>query len=976
MSSPSPPNISPRAKARLPPNAQLPRAATVTPTPRAIRSPSGSMPRSISLATEALASSSPPPAGFDHIARARGGLADIEDEYSTAATPARSVMILPRAEAARRLRRHLVTRPADSSPALGSQPRSYGSVGYSDTEANGGYSGDDDNDDENIYMGATRDDVVVDPFTLPSGDITHQLYKWQEEHARAEAGGSPSSRNRHNRTRSFSVAPSDSEWDVTYTPYHILAPGGFRRQFVHDRAERQGRPANILTANFVDFIGLYGHFAGGSYPSDEDDEEDVEGEEEGPEIPGLPPTERVRLIRAAKRQEARDIKATASPQKAFFLLVKSFVGTGVLVLPRAFLNGGLIFSTILMSAIAWYALHCMIMLSDVYLKLGGSYGDLALKLYGRPLKYCVMVSIVLAQLGFCCAYVIFVATNMRDLWNTITECQHQYPTEMWILFQLLIYIPLAFVRKIKKFASLSLVGNFFILIGLGYLFVYDLWSIATRGPAKVVQFNPSKFPLLVGTAAFSYEGISLVIPIVESMERKDKFNGVLTASLVICAGLFVIIGALSYLTFGEAVEAVILLNLPNDSVWTLSVQFLYSLAIIMSVPLQLFPAIRIIESGLFTQSGKGNPVVKWQKNLFRTLMVGFIAMVAIFGADKLDNFIAIVGASSCLPLSFLYPVMLHYRSLADTWRAKAKDVVLIAIALFGLVWQWLGTSDSSSLLVTHSATECRLINTHSERSMHRMNSSRIPSHDGMQPQVSADFAHWHDDPQGQAAAASVVHLQSTHLHESAMAPSPLQPQPAPQPQVPAVVAHWHDDPQGQAAAASVVHLQSTHVHESAMAPFPLQPQPAPQPQVPAVVAHWHDDPQGQAAAASVVHLQSTHVHESAMAPFPLQPQPAPQPQVPAVVAHWHDDPHGQAAGAVSFLAGQHEGASDFAPQHDLGALAGAAVVPQLAHEQFTHSHLSPHLHVLQLAVAGQVHDVTPSWVQVHVLESHSPLQLH
>ncbi|KAJ2836360.1 hypothetical protein FBU31_001389, partial [Coemansia sp. 'formosensis'] len=704
------------------------------------------------------------------------------------------------------------------------------------------------------------------------------------------------------------------------------------------------------------------------YPSDEDDEEDVEGEEEGPEIPGLPPTERVRLIRAAKRQQARDIKATASPQKAFFLLVKSFVGTGVLVLPRAFLNGGLIFSTILMSSIAWYALHCMIMLSDVYLKLGGSYGDLALKLYGRPLKYCVMVSIVLAQLGFCCAYVIFVATNMRDLWNTITECRHQYPTEMWILFQLLIYIPLAFVRKIKKFASLSLVGNFFILIGLGYLFIYDLWSIAARGPAKVVQFNPSKFPLLVGTAAFSYEGISLVIPIVESMERKDKFNGVLTASLVICAGLFVTIGALSYLTFGEAVEAVILLNLPNDSVWTLSVQFLYSLAIIMSVPLQLFPAIRIIESGLFTQSGKGNPIVKWQKNLFRTLMVGFIAMVAIFGADKLDNFIAIVGASSCVPLSFLYPVMLHYRCLADTWRAKAKDMVLIAIALFGLVyvtyisietltpalgtplirlrisisprlqsnklcrnrWQWLGTSDSSSLLVTHSATECRLIKTHSERSMHRMNSSRIPSHDGMQqPQVSADSAHWHDSPHEHPAAGAsplhpqslafvaVAHLQSEHLHEAAVV-TPLHPQSL----VSADFAHWHDAPHGHpASTASPLHPQSL---------------------VSADFAHWHDAPQEHLAVTDPeLHLQSLHLHE---------------------------------AGAVFFSVEQHAGTSDLVPQHDLDA--SAAAVPHLAHEQFTHSHLSPHLHVLQLASAGQVHEVTPSWPQVHDLESHLPPQLH
>ncbi|KAJ1842459.1 hypothetical protein LPJ70_003807, partial [Coemansia sp. RSA 2708] len=537
----------------------------------------------------------------------------------------------------------------------------------------GGDDGDEDHSDE---------EVTVDPFKLPSGDITHHLYRWQEEHS-SQSSRRESTRRRHTRTRSFSAVASDSEWDVAFTPNQIRAPGGFRRQFIHDQAERQGRPANIVTANFVDFIGLYGHFAGGDYPSDEDDDEEEEEEEAEPY--GVPPTERTRLLRLAHKQ-SRDLKATASPRKAFFLLVKAFVGTGVLVLPRAFFNGGLLFSSVLMSAIAWYALHCMILLSDVYLKVGGSYGDLALKLYGKPLKYCVMVSIVLAQLGFCCAYVIFVATNMQDLWNTITQCKYQLSTEKWILIQLLIYIPLSFVRKIKKFASLSMVGNLFILLGLGYLFFYDFWSIVTKGPGEVVQFNPSKFPLLVGTAAFSYEGISLVIPIVESMERKDKFNTVLTASLVICAGLFVFIGALSYLAFGNKVETVILLNLPNGSVWTLGVQFLYSLAIIMSVPLQLFPAIRIIESGMFSRSGKGNPVVKWQKNLFRSLLVTFIIMVAIFGAEELDNFIAIVGAGACLPLSFLYPVMLHYKALADTWWVRAKDLVLSAVALVGLVY--------------------------------------------------------------------------------------------------------------------------------------------------------------------------------------------------------------------------------------------------------------------------------------------------
>ena len=57
-------------------------------------------------------------------------------------------------------------------------------------------------------------------------------------------------------------------------------------------------------------------------------------------------------------------------------------------------------------------------------------------------------------------------------------------------------------------------------------------------------------------------------------------------------------------------------------------QFLYSLAILLSVPLQLFPAVRIMENGLFERSGKQNVVVKWQKNFFRFCIVMLCALIS------------------------------------------------------------------------------------------------------------------------------------------------------------------------------------------------------------------------------------------------------------------------------------------------------------------------------------------------------------
>ena len=74
-----------------------------------------------------------------------------------------------------------------------------------------------------------------------------------------------------------------------------------------------------------------------------------------------------------------------------------------------------------------------------------------------------------------------------------------------------------------------------------------------------------------------------------------------------------------------------------------AVQFLYACAILLSVPLQLFPAVRILENGLFTRSGKADARVKWLKNMFRFAMVLVCTAISWVGAADLDKFVAFIG---------------------------------------------------------------------------------------------------------------------------------------------------------------------------------------------------------------------------------------------------------------------------------------------------------------------------------------------
>jgi proton-coupled amino acid transporter len=51
-----------------------------------------------------------------------------------------------------------------------------------------------------------------------------------------------------------------------------------------------------------------------------------------------------------------------------------------------------------------------------------------------------------------------------------------------------------------------------------------------------------------------------------------------------------------------------------------------------------------MENGIFARSGKGDPRVKWLKNVFRFSMVLLCSVISWVGAADLDKFVAFVGS--------------------------------------------------------------------------------------------------------------------------------------------------------------------------------------------------------------------------------------------------------------------------------------------------------------------------------------------
>ncbi|KXN91636.1 Vacuolar amino acid transporter 3 [Leucoagaricus sp. SymC.cos] len=523
------------------------------------------------------------------------------------------------------------------------------------------------------------------PYDAPGADITHDVYKWHADQRR-QAG----------RARAVSFAGLPQPPDPAFE--HIHEPGGFRRNYVKLRANEQGAEEPQMLNNFIDFLLLFGHFAGEDLDEEEEEEEAKDEDEEqraGPseveEVTETTPLIRGRigsaLSRSRSRSRQRRISAgphrgNATVTQAVLMLLKSFIGTGVLFLGKAFYNGGLLLSSGLFVFIAAISLYSFLLLTKAKFVVSGSFGDIGGVLYGPWMRYAILTSIVISQLGFVATYTIFVAENLRAFTMAVSECLRIYSVQVFIYSQLIIFLPLALIRDIAKLSTAALIADVFIFAGLIYIFGSEMLILAQRGIGEVKMFNPTDFPLFIGTAVFSFEGIGLVVPITDAMKEPHKFPKVLTGVMFFLTLLFGGAGALSYLTFGKDIHTVVLVNLDPKNKVVLTVQFFYALAILLSVPLQLFPAVRIIENGLFTRSGKGNNQVKWMKNCFRFSMVMVCAVVSSYGAKDLDKFVAFVGCFACVPLCYVYPALLHLKACARTRKQKIADVTMITFGLF------------------------------------------------------------------------------------------------------------------------------------------------------------------------------------------------------------------------------------------------------------------------------------------------------
>ncbi|XP_007941829.1 proton-coupled amino acid transporter 2 [Orycteropus afer afer] len=397
-------------------------------------------------------------------------------------------------------------------------------------------------------------------------------------------------------------------------------------------------------------------------------------------------------------------------------LVKGNMGTGILGLPLAIKNAGILMGPLSVLLIGFISSHCMHILvkcaQHFCHRLNKPFMDYSetvmhglesspsswLRKHAHWGRHAVIFFLTITQLGFCCVYIVFLADNLKQVVEavngTTNNCHHNEtvtltPTmdsRLYMLSFLPFLVLLAFVRNLRVLTIFSMLANISMLVSLVIITQYIAQGIPDPSRLPLVA-SWKTYPLFFGTAIFSFESIGVVLPLENNMKDPRRFPAILNLGMSIIIILYIIIGALGYLKFGDDIQASITLNLPNCWLYQ-SVKLFYIIGIMCSYSLQFYVPAEIIIPFVLSRVSK-----RWALVLdlsIRLIMVCLTCAMAIL-IPRLDLVLSLVGSVSGSALALIIPPLLEITTYHLEGMRPLTIIKDILISILGFVGFVAGT---------------------------------------------------------------------------------------------------------------------------------------------------------------------------------------------------------------------------------------------------------------------------------------------
>ena len=166
---------------------------------------------------------------------------------------------------------------------------------------------------------------------------------------------------------------------------------------------------------------------------------------------------------------------TISKRQTYFNMFKCFIGIGILATPAAVQKVGLFggaFGILVCGAIGMYTMKLQILCKE---KAGGnisSYSELGMAVFGPNGKAFIDFNIVLSQIGFCAAYLIFIGNQLDQVICIETQQDFCNYKNTYIMASCFVLIPVCWLKTFKFISYISLFASISIIFALIVIMSY------------------------------------------------------------------------------------------------------------------------------------------------------------------------------------------------------------------------------------------------------------------------------------------------------------------------------------------------------------------------------------------------------------------------------------------------------------------------------------------------------------------------
>ena len=301
--------------------------------------------------------------------------------------------------------------------------------------------------------------------------------------------------------------------------------------------------------------------------------------------------------------------------------------------------------------------------------------------------------LVVSQLGFCSAYILFIAENMSSIF------QDSVGRGTIVAACLPIICLLVCVRNVAALAPFSLVADVANLAALAVVFSTDFGEFKRHEEVALgfpvhsdhagALFGP--LPFLFGIFVYCFEGIGMILPLEASMQNRSLFPHVLRLAMLVIVVLFVCFGFTGYCAFGARTDQVITMNLPSDAWATHAVKSGLSLGLLLTYPMMMQPVFLTFETS--------SDVSPLRRNLVRCLISTATALLGM-SIPGFSTFVSLIGSVACTALAFIMPITLHFIVCGQDL-TLLQIILEAAAATIGVIGGACGAIDAVAKAASH-----------------------------------------------------------------------------------------------------------------------------------------------------------------------------------------------------------------------------------------------------------------------------------